>query len=182
MINQTTSKLSLMISEEAILQKIASLAKELDQKYNGEEITLVMVLKGSICFVADLIRKIQTPAILETIRCESYGQSGALKGELLISGQDKLHLENKHVLVVDDIFDSGYTLSKVLEVLSEKKPKTLTSAVLLSKNIQRPSSFKPDYVLFTLEDQFVVGYGLDYKEHYRGLRGIYTFTENIGDR
>lgn len=170
-----------MISEEAILKKITSLAKELDQRYNGEEITLVMILKGSICFVADLIRRIESPVVLETIRCESYGQRGSARGDLVISGEDKLMLEGKHVLVVDDIFDSGFTLSKVLDVLRSKRPKTLSSAVLLSKNIQRESSFKPDYVLFSLEDRFVIGYGLDYKEHYRGLRGIYTFADKIGE-
>lgn len=166
-----------MVSEEAILSKIASLAKELDQKYKGEEIVLVMILKGSICFVADLLREMHSPVVLETIRCESYGQRGTARGELVISGEEKLQIEGEHVLLVDDIFDSGFTLGKVLEALKAKRPRSLSSAVLLSKHLHRDISFKPDYILFTIEDEFVIGYGLDYKEHYRGLRGIYKYRE-----
>lgn len=170
-----TSDFELMISEEAILSKIASLAKQLDQKYQGEEITLVMILKGSICLVADLLREMSSPVVLEAIRCESYGQRGTSRGELILSGEEKLQIEGKHVLVVDDIFDSGFTLGRVLEVLKAKKPKSLASAVLLSKHLHRDIFFKPDYILFEVEDEFVIGYGLDYKEHYRGLRGIYKY-------
>ncbi|MCX6990295.1 MAG: hypoxanthine phosphoribosyltransferase [Chlamydiae bacterium] len=169
-----TKKFIPMITEESILEKIDSLALELDQKYQGQEVTLVMVLKGSICFASDLLRRMQTPVILETVQCKSYGQNGSLRGDLSISGVDTLDIEGKHVLVVDDIFDSGFTLSRVLETLQNKNPKTLTSAVLLAKEITREHSALPDYILFTIENQFVVGYGLDYKEHYRGLRGIYT--------
>jgi hypoxanthine phosphoribosyltransferase len=176
-----TNQFELMIPEEAILEKIASLAKQLDQKYKGEEITLIMILKGAVCFAADLLRHMQSPVVLETLRCESYGQRGTLRGSLVLSGEEKLHIEGKHVLVVDDIFDSGYTLSKVLEVLKAKRPKSLSSAVLLSKHLHRDFSFVPDYVLFTLEDEFVIGYGLDYKEHYRGLRGIYRFRTKEGE-
>ena len=169
-----TREFNLMITEESILQKIDSLAFELDQKYQGQEVTLVMILKGAICFAADLLRRMQTPVILETVQCKSYGQNGVSRGELTISGVDSLDIEGKHVLVVDDIFDSGFTLTRVLGTLQSKNPKTLTSAVLLTKQIPRESSLQPDYILFTIENHFVVGYGLDYKEHYRGLRGIYT--------
>ena len=169
-----TEKFICMITEESILQKIDSLALELDQKYQGQEVTLVMVLKGSICFTSDLLRRLQTPVILETVQCKSYGQNGSLRGDLTIFGADSLNIGGKHVLVIDDIFDSGVTLRHVLESLERKSPKSLTSAVLLSKQIPRESSVQPDYILFNIENEFVVGYGLDYKEHYRGLRGIYT--------
>ena len=174
-----TEKFISMITEESILQKIDSSARELDQKYQGQELTFVMVLKGSICFASDLIRRLQTPVILETVQCKSYGQNGSLRGDLTISGVDSLDIEGKHVLVIDDIFDSGLTLKHVLESLERKSPKTLASAVLLSKQIPREHSVQPDYILFTIENEFVVGYGLDYKEQYRGLRGIYTLKGGL---
>ena len=168
-----TKDFDLMISEESILRKIDSLALELDQKYQGQEVTLIIVLKGSICFAADLLRRMKTPVILETVQCKSYGQNGIARGDLTISGLESLDIKEKHVLVIDDIFDSGFTLTRVLNALESKKPKTLISAVLLSKQIDRESTIQPDYILFTIENHFVVGYGLDYKEHYRALRGIY---------
>ena len=174
-----TNVMELMISKEAIEKKIASFALQLDQKYQQEEVILIMILKGSICFVADLIRQIHFPCILETIRCQSYGYRGAKRGNLVIEGLEKIEISGKHLLVVDDIFDSGITLSTIVDVLEKKHPKTITTAVLLEKPAGKLVEYKPDYSLFLIEDEFVIGYGLDYNEHYRGLSGIYKFVTSV---
>lgn len=168
--------LSLLISEEAILNKIASLAKQLDQRFHNDELVIIMILKGSICFASDLIRRLQVPFTLETITCQSYGLKGSERGELKVLGLEGLNLASKHVLLIDDIFDTGHTLSTVVQRIQQKNPSTLTSAVLLAKPSKHLVTMKPDYVLFSVEDHFVIGYGLDFNEHYRGLRGIYKFS------
>ncbi|QZA59038.1 Hypoxanthine phosphoribosyltransferase [Candidatus Rhabdochlamydia porcellionis] len=122
-----------------------------------------MIMKGAVCLFADLIRDISLPCVAESIQVSSY--HGKTRGNLQVKGIESLDLFSKSVLLVDDIFDSGNTIAK-------KKPKSLKSLVLLSKNIS-DLEYRPDYLLFSIENQFVVDYGLDYKEYYRGLKGIY---------
>lgn len=176
MTNSESKDLTLLISQEAILQKIASLAQKIDKIYDKQEIVLVIILKGSICFAADLMRMIKTPFTLETISCQSYGMKGSQRGTLTIQGIDSLDIRGKNVLLLDDIFDTGHTLSEVKKQLQAKDPKTLTSAVLLAKPSKHVVQMKPDHILFSVEDHFVIGYGLDFNEHYRGLSGIYRFS------
>lgn len=170
--------LELLISPEEISQKITQTAQEIDTQYQGEEIALIIVMKGGVCIGADLMRAIKTPFTLAYMKASSYGQNGTKSGELTITGLDGLNLEGKNLLVVDDIFDSGKTMSGVVEKLKAANPKSLRTVVLLSKNIPRQVTYKPDYELFTIEDRFVVGYGLDYKEHFRGLPGVYAFVND----
>lgn len=174
--NTCMDNIELLISQDKIKSKIAQVAQVLDAEYNGEEITIVMVMKGAICIAADLIRELKSPCTIEYVKASSYGHRGAQRGELKITGLETLDLTSKNVLLVDDIFDSGETLTGILAKLQEKNPKSLKSLVLLAKNVQRDVSYYPDYTLFEIENQFVIGYGLDYKEHYRGLPGIYLFT------
>lgn len=166
-------ELELLISAEEISQRISSAAHELNAKYKDEQLILVMVMKGAICLAADLIRKLTIPCALEFVQASSYGHRGAERGELSISGLEPLDLHGKNVLVVDDIFDSGNTLCQIVEQISEKRPKKIESLVLLNKAVPKKSNYLPDYILFDIENHFVVGYGLDYKEHYRGLPGVY---------
>ncbi len=167
--------LPLLISQEAILKKIAQVAQEIQKDFQSDEIVIVMIMKGAICLVADLIRHLTTACQLESIHASSYGTNGIKQGALTIRGIENLNLKDKRVLIVDDIFDTGHTLTSIIAELKKLKPKTLKSLVLLSKKKQRKSSFLPDYVLFEIDDEFVVGYGLDYKEKYRNLPGIYIF-------
>jgi len=169
------NKTELLISQDEIKQKIAEFAQILDNEYQGEELTIVMVMKGALCVAADLIRELQTPCTVEYISASSYGHRGTTRGELQILGLERLDLTAKNLLLVDDIFDSGETISKIAAALKEKKPKTLRSLVLLAKNVPRDVTYTPDYILFHIENQFVIGFGLDYKEHYRGLPGVYIF-------
>ena len=170
-------RLELLISQDQIAQKIAEAARQIDVDYLGQELVIVMVMKGALCLTADLIRTLKTLVTIEPVRASSYGQRGMSAGKLTIEGLSELDLSSKHVLLVDDIYDSGQTLSHLVSKIREKNPKTLKTLVLLSKNVKRNSTYAPDYVLFHIENLFVIGYGLDYKEHYRGLPDIYVLTE-----
>lgn len=165
----------LLISQDEIKEKIDDVAQIIDAEYEGEELTIIMVMKGALCVTADLIRSIKCPCTVEYVQASSYGKRGSQRGELTIAGLDDLDLSAKNVLLVDDIFDSGETLTRIMAKLRDKNPKTLKSLVLLNKNVKRNVSYLPDYTLFEIENQFVIGYGLDYKEHYRGLPGVFLF-------
>lgn len=171
-------KLKPLIGQKQITDKVRQISREIDCEYAGKDLVILMVLKGAICLVADLIRSIEVPCDVEVVQCASYGERGTDRGSLQIFGLDCLNLEDRDVLIVDDIFDSGFTLSTLIDALQKKKVRSLKSLVLLCKNIQRNSSLRPDYVLFDIENHFVVGFGLDYKERYRGLPGIFIYEES----
>ena len=170
------SNLELMISQDEIKSKIVQLSELIDQEYKNEEIVLLMIMKGSFIFTSDLIREIKTPCAIEFVKCSSYGKRGKERGKLTIEGLDKLDIKSKHVIVVDDIFDSGATLSSVMREVEKMEPKSLKSLIMLLKKTPKrlPNIDLPDYTLFEIEDKFVVGYGLDYKEYFRGLKGVYS--------
>lgn len=170
--------MNLLISPEEIAEKIQETAVQIDREYQDKEITFVLVMKGSICVASDLIRSLNTPFTLECIRASSYGQNGTTPGELYLEGFDRLNLEGKDVIVIDDIFDTGRTMDGILKKLQTKNPRSLKSLVLLLKDVPHKVSILPDYSLFTISDLFVIGYGLDYKEFYRGLPGVYAFINN----
>lgn len=134
-------QLELLLSKEEIAEKIKTIASLLDREYENKEIIIVMILKGSIFFVSDLIRSLHMPVRLETIHCTSYGEHGMKRGELKITGLDSLDLEGKHVLLVDDILDSGITISQVIEGIQKHHPKTLLSLVLLTKKSGQTNRF-----------------------------------------
>ncbi|GAB4189238.1 MAG: hypoxanthine phosphoribosyltransferase [Simkaniaceae bacterium] len=179
--NQTLSKnhLELLIREEIIAKRLLDVAEELNQKFQDRQVVLVSIMKGAVCLTADLMRLLSFPFALEWIECKSYGMKGVQKGTLNIRGLEELVLENQHVILIDDIFDSGETLFSVYKKILEKNPASVTSLVLLAKNVPRDMSYFPDFVLFNIEDRFVVGYGLDYKEQYRGLPGIYAYGPSL---
>lgn len=163
--------LELLIDRERIEERIKDVAEAIEKNYRDEELTIVMIMKGALLLVADLVRHLSMRNEIEFIQCKSY--DGFHRGEVTVMGHDKVDCKDKNILIVDDIFDSGATLKTAHAKLQEQGPKTLKTLVLLEKNIKRETSFTPDYTLFTIEDHFVVGYGLDYKEYYRGLREIY---------
>jgi len=137
-----------------------------------------MVMKGAICLVADLMRFLKFTTTLECVSASSYGARGTERGDLLVTGLANGAFENKHILVVDDVYHSGHTLSYIVSELKKQPVKSVKSLVLLLKDIPRDISYVPDYFLFKIGDPFVVGYGMDYKEHYRGLPGIYIYTQS----
>ncbi|NGX44084.1 MAG: Hypoxanthine phosphoribosyltransferase [Candidatus Anoxychlamydiales bacterium] len=170
------SNLELMISKEEIKSKIVQLAETVDDEYKNKEIVFLMIMKGAFIFTSDLVREIKTPFSIEAIECSSYGLRGKERGELTIQGLEKLDLNSKHVIIVDDIYDSGKTLSSVMKEVEKQNPASLKSLILLVKNTERrlENIALPDFSLFEIEDKFVVGYGLDYKGYFRGLKGIYS--------
>lgn len=172
--------LELLIPDSAIHERIKEIAQTLLADYEGKEILLVMIMKGSLCLVADLIRALKVPTSIEFVQCSSYGKSGSSRGCLRIAGLEQISVEGKHVLIVDDIFDSGNTLFEIMTRIQKLQPESLKTLVLLSKRVPRKLLYQPDYVLFEIEDRFVVGYGLDYKERFRGLSGVYALLlENL---
>jgi hypoxanthine phosphoribosyltransferase len=170
------SNIELLIDQKDIKIKIIELAQKIDADYKDQEIIILMILKGSFVFTADFIREIKTAFSIETLKCSSYGQKGTHRGKLTIQGLENLDLKSKNVLIIDDIFDSGHTLTKVISEVTKQSPKSVKSLVLLVKKMsQKLKNIKnPDYFLFEIEDKFVIGYGLDYKEYFRGLKGIYS--------
>ncbi|MEN9654835.1 MAG: hypoxanthine-guanine phosphoribosyltransferase [Chlamydiota bacterium] len=163
-----------LIAPEAISARIKEIAVELNHDYRDKDLVVLMVLKGAICLAADLIRQLSVPFQLESVQCSSYGARGDQRGALEIIGLDRVDIRHRDVLVVDDIFDSGHTLSVLVQTLETKEPRSIKSLVLLKKNVVRTVTMEPDYVLFEIDNLFVIGYGLDYKEGYRGLAGVHV--------
>jgi hypoxanthine phosphoribosyltransferase len=163
----------LLIGPEEIAYRLDEVARTINREYADQELTVVMIMKGAICVTADLIRRLHMPVTLEYVRASSYGQNGTSRGNLKIIGLDELNLTDKNVLLIDDIFDTGHTMTTLMAHVKDKNPKSLKSLVLLLKNTPRQITYVPEYVILPVEDRFVVGYGLDYKELYRGLPGIY---------
>ncbi len=173
-VNSSSPNLKLLIPREVLAAGVQSAAGWIDAQQTEavEPLLIVAILKSSICFVADLIRQIKTPFHLDFIRCSSYGMKGVHKGELQIQGIENLDLKGRRVLLVDDIVDSGETLQRAKEALLKGGASSVETLVLLSKNSSLAS-----FVVFEIPDQFVVGYGMDYKEELRGLLHLYALQE-----
>lgn len=159
----------ILITEEEIAARVALLGAEISRDYQGKEVIVISVLKGAMVFTADLIRKIEASVILEGMIVSSYGSGTKSSGQVKIIQDVKSDLADKHVLVVDDIVDTGNTLYLLMELLAERKPKTLKSCTFLDKPSRRMVDFSPEYVGYEIPDEFVIGYGLDYNEKYRAL-------------
>ena len=166
--------LELLLSPELLQERVRQVAKEIDAEYAGKEITLLMVMKGALCVASDLMREIRVPVNLEYIRASSYGANGKTAGKLRVFGLEKIDIEGKDILIVDDIFDTGNTMSTIFRCVMERSPKSVKTLVLLRKKMERKTTLIPDYTLFDIDNLFVVGYGLDYKERYRSLPGVYV--------
>ena len=169
------SSVDVYISEERIRSRIRELGKIITEQYKGEELFVVAVLNGSFMFCADLIREIKCPVILEFVGASSYGEGTESSGNVKITMDLKRDIAGKNVLVVEDIVDTGLTLSNLLEVFKSRKPKSLKLASLLFKPARLKHKVPIDYLGFEIEDKFVIGYGLDYAGKYRELPyiGVY---------
>ena len=163
-----TNIVKTLLDENSLQAGVRSLAKEVSDRYGDEPLTIVAVMTGSLVMLADLIRHLKMPVRVSLIQASSY-RGGTKSGELEIHDAMMLDVVDRNVLVLDDIFDTGKTLQGVLEKIEELKPKTLASAVLLHKQGCQVVELRPDFVAFEIPDEFVVGYGLDYKDLYRNL-------------
>ena len=160
---------SVIITPAAIKRRLKQLGDAITRVYGREEITIVSIINGSIFFTADLLRCLKNEVRLDCIRIFSYRHSAKSHGKPKLLHSLTLDIANKHVLVVDDILDTGKTLSAVVKLLQKQNPKTLRTCVLLDKKARREIPFEADFTGFQIPDRFVVGYGLDYAERYRSL-------------
>lgn len=161
---------TILFHTTTILARLDEIARELTAEYRGKELTVVAVLNGSLMFVADLMRRIPLPLKLDCLSVSSYHGGIATSGEVIFKQLAMPDIEDRHVLIVDDILDSGLTLHAIREKLErETRPKSIRVCVLLRKQTTRKASVHADYVGFDIGNEFVVGYGLDYQERYRNL-------------
>jgi len=159
-----------LISQADIHTRIQSLAAEIERDYPaGEGIHLVAVLKGGFMFMADLVRAMSERVTMDFMAVSSYGKGTTSSGQVRVLKDLDSNVEGRHVILVEDIVDTGLTLHYLQDLLRARAPKTLKTACLLSKPSRRKVDVAVDYIGFTIEDHFVVGYGLDYAEKYRNL-------------
>lgn len=156
-------------SEEDLKKRVAEIAAEINRDYAGKEPMLISVLRGSFVFMADLIRKIEVPCTVDFMAVSSYGRGTTSSGQVQITKDLSDDIEGKDIIVVEDILDSGNTLSYLLQLLRARKPASMKLCTLLDKPDRRVKEVHVDYTGFTIPDEFVVGYGLDYAEKYRNL-------------
>ena len=165
----STAQPAVLIDQEELAARIADLAREIRQDSPSGQLHFVCVLKGAFLFLADLIRAMEGPVTIDCMACSSYGAGTTSSGEVRLSKDLDSGLEGRDVIIVEDIVDTGLTLHYLQEILLARGPRSLRTACLLSKPSRRKIDVKVDYVGFTIEDRFVVGYGLDYDEQYRNL-------------
>ncbi len=158
-----------LFSEEQLRQRVGELAAQIDRDYAGREPLFVSVLRGSYVFMADLTRKVTLPCTVDFMAVSSYGKGVTSTGQVQITKDLSGDIEGQDLIVVEDILDSGNTLSYLLEILKARKPASVRLCTLLDKPDRRVKNVQVDYCGFTIPDAFVVGYGLDYAEKYRNL-------------
>lgn len=172
-------KVELLISASAIAKRIDEIAEQIMEEYKGETICLVCVLKGGVIFMVDLAKKIKLPVTMDFMDVSSYGDGMQSSGEIKILMDLDESIEGKNVIIVEDIIDSGRTLSCLKKMLMERNPKSLKICTLLDKPDRRIAKVDAQYTGFTIPDAFVVGYGLDYAQRYRNLDyiGVISFEK-----
>ncbi len=170
--------MNILLDADTIQARVKELAQEIERDYPAsDEIHMVCVLKGGFVFMSDLVRNMSTRVSMDFIAVSSYGAGTKSSGEVRFQKDLDTSLENRHVIVVEDIVDTGLTLKYLQEILRSRAPKSLRTACLLSKPSRRKVEVPVDYIGFTIEDRFVVGYGLDYAEKYRNLPHIAVLQE-----
>jgi hypoxanthine phosphoribosyltransferase len=169
---------TVLLSEAQIRDRITSLAAEIEHDYpDGEDIHLVGVLKGGFMFMADLVRAMSARVSMDFIAVSSYGKGTRSSGQVMVLKDVDSSLEGRNVIIVEDIVDTGLTLSYLQDILKARAPRSVRTACLLSKPSRRKVEVQVDYIGFTIDDHFVVGYGLDYAERYRNLPYIAVLEE-----
>ncbi len=171
----TADRFELLIPEHVVQAKIGELAAQINQDYAGRELLVVGILRGAFIFLADLVRKLEMPVIVDFMAVSSYGQTTSSSGVVRILKDLDENVAGKHVLLAEDIVDTGLTLKYLSEYLRAKQPADFKVCALLDKPSRRKVEFQADYNGFTIPGHFVVGCGLDYGQYYRNLPGIYIF-------
>lgn len=167
-----SERLRILLRRSAIERRVRQLGRQISSDFRGQRLHLVGVLKGASIFLSDLIREIRLEVSLDFIAVASYGQSTRSSGQVRLTKDLDDSIEGLHTILVEDILDTGRTIDYLQRVISQRKPRSLHVATLLSKSVRRVKQVRPDYVGFEIPNEFVVGYGLDYAERYRNLRDI----------
>lgn len=164
--------LRVLLRRAAIQKRVTAVAREITRDFRGQRVHLIGVLKGACIFLADLIREIELDTSIDFMAVASYGKNRESSGQVRLNKDLDSSIAGLNVILVEDILDTGLTLSYLRRILLERKPKTLKIAALLDKPSRRIQDIEADYVGFTIPNEFVVGYGLDYGERYRNLKDV----------
>ncbi len=175
-------KVRVLIPRERIHRRILEIGKQIRTDFPDEPLLLIGVLKGAVFFLSDLARGITGEVSLDFIAVSSYGKNTKTSGQVKLTKDLDASIEGRTVIVVEDILDTGMTLQYLLRVLAQRKPKAVRVAVLLDKPDRRMAAVQADYVGFTIPNEFVVGFGLDYAERYRNLKGVGVLTLKAHDQ
>ena len=160
-------ELKVLIDEVSLKKKVKEISEKISSDYSGIPLTVICVLKGAFIFTADIVRELKTETTIDFIRVKSY--EGKAKLESRITYKPEIDLREKHVLIIDDIFDTGESLETVYKYIQSQKPASIKSCVLLSKDVPKRTNLQVDYIGFNVPNKFIVGYGLDVNELYRDL-------------
>ena len=166
-------RLEPLISEECIRRRVGELAGEIDADYRDKPLTLVIVQKGAVIFAADLMRQIGIPLTIEFVVASSYGKGTESSGRVTLRGTDNLDIAGRHVILVEDILETGLTSKAVIDELGRRAPASLALCTFLRKDRVSNRDLPTRYVGFEIPEEFVVGYGMDYAERYRNLSGVF---------
>ncbi|MBW6484842.1 MAG: hypoxanthine phosphoribosyltransferase [Syntrophobacterales bacterium] len=172
------SATEVLLPKEEIMGRVAELAAAITRDYQGKNLLVVGVLKGAFIFMADLLRMIQVPSAVDFVRIASYGRNQESSGRIVLGKDVETPVAGRDLLIVEDILDTGFTLSSLVDIMKQRQPASLKVCVLLDKPSRRRVPFTADYVGFSIPDEFVVGYGLDYDEKYRYFPEVRVLREN----
>lgn len=170
-------KEKVLYSRTDIDARVKELGEIISKEYKGKDLVVVSLLRGSFIFTADLIRELSIPVEVDFMTTASYGHDEISTGNVEIIHDVRTTIKGRDVLIVDDIMDSGFTIEKVKKRLEEQSPNSVEICVMLDKPSRRKVTLNPDYVGFSIPDVFIVGYGLNYGDHYRNIPYIFTFDE-----
>jgi hypoxanthine phosphoribosyltransferase len=168
-----------MLSEEQIIARTKELAVQLDKLYEGRKPVVICVLKGSVLFFSELIRNMKTNLTIDFMSVSSYGSGTTSTGELKVKQDLSTDIKDRDVLIVEDIVDSGNTLYHLKKMLNQRAPASVNIVTLLDKPARREVPMEPEYTGFVIEDEFVIGYGLDYAEEYRNLPYVGVLKRSV---
>ena len=171
-----------LLSEEQIAEKVKEIGEKITRDYEGMDLLVVVILKGSVIFAADLLREIKMPVEIDFIAVSSYGSGTKSTGVVNITKDLNKPIEGKNILIIEDILDSGKTLCSLTKVLKERNPKSIEICTLLNKPERREAEVETRYSGFDIPDEFVVGYGLDYAEKYRNLPYIGILKREVYEK
>ena len=172
----------ILITKEQLQKRVEELGKQISEDYKGEKLTLICILRGASVFFADLLRQITIPCEIDFIAVSSYGAGTTTSGEVKLVKDLSSTIDGENVIIVEDIMDTGVTLSYLKKMLLARNPKSIKICACIDKPERRTADIKSDYIGFTVPNEFIVGYGLDYNERYRNLPDICVLAPEVYEK